>query len=170
MTKFLVDCFGGDNPAEILRGIAMIKKKYPEIKIIAVTSLVDRSFLTRAREIGVDSFWFKEAGEAEILDVMNRTMAGESVFPSFVPTVRIGSANNFSFSDREAAVLREMTTGASNAEVAARLGIRENTVKVHVRNMLRKTQLSSRTELAIKARALGIVGVSERMATPANEN
>ncbi len=153
-----------------LTAAAAIKKKYPEIKIIAVTSLVDRSFLTRAREIGVDSFWFKEAGEAEILDVMDRTMAGESVFPSFVPTVRIGSANNFSFSDREAAVLREMTTGASNAEVAARLGIRENTVKVHVRNMLRKTQLSSRTELAIKARALGIVGVSERMATPANEN
>ena len=149
-----------------LNAAAKVKEKYPEIKIIAVTSLVDNSFLTRARAAHVDSFWFKEAGEMEILDVMDRTMAGESVYPSFVPQINIGRADNFAFSVRQLAVLREMTTGASNAEVAARLGISENTVKVHVRNMLRKTQLSSRTELAIKARTLGIVAVNEAMAAP----
>ncbi len=152
-----------------LTAAAAIKKQYPDIRIIAVTSLVDHSFLERARAAGVDSFWFKEAGEAEILDVMDRTMAGESIYPSFVPQVSIGRADNFSFSERELAVLREMTTGASNAEVADRLDISENTVKVHVRNMLRKTQLSGRTELAIKARALGIVAVSEAMGAPKKE-
>ncbi len=146
-----------------LTAAAEVKKKHPEIKIITVTSLVDRSFLERARAAGVDSFWFKEAGEMELLDVMDRTMAGESVYPSFVPHFNIGRVDNDSFSERELSVLREMTTGASNAEVAARLGISENTVKVHVRNMLRKTQLSSRTELAIKARALGVAAVSEVM-------
>lgn len=149
-----------------LDAAAIVKEKYPEIKIVAVTSLVDASYLARAREIGVESFWYKEAGEAELLDVMDRTMAGESVYPSFVPQIKIGRANNFSFSDRELEVLREMTTGASNAECAARLNISENTIKVHVRNMLRKTQLSSRTELAIKARTLGIVAVSEKMDAP----
>ena len=149
-----------------LDAAAIVKEKYPEIKIVAVTSLVDASYLARAREIGVESFWYKEAGEAELLDVMDRTMAGESVYPSFVPQIKIGRANNFSFSDRELEVLREMTTGASNAECAARLHISENTIKVHVRNMLRKTQLSSRTELAIKARTLGIVAVSEKMDAP----
>ena len=149
-----------------LDAAAIVKEKYPEIKIVAVTSLVDASYLARAREIGVESFWYKEAGEAELLDVMDRTMAGESVYPSFVPQIKIGHANNFSFSDRELEVLREMTTGASNAECAARLHISENTIKVHVRNMLRKTQLSSRTELAIKARTLGIVAVSEKMDAP----
>ncbi|MBQ4227304.1 MAG: response regulator transcription factor, partial [Clostridia bacterium] len=38
-----------------------IKKSYPDIKIIAVTSMPDSLFLSRARRIGVDSFWYKEA-------------------------------------------------------------------------------------------------------------
>ena len=49
------------------------------------------------------------------------------------------------------------TSGASNAIVAEKLGISENTVKAHVRSMLDKTGYRSRTELAIKARVAGLV-------------
>ena len=58
-----------------------IKKKYPEIRIIIVTSMPEASWLKRAREIGVDSFWYKEAQKEPILAVMERTMAGERVYP-----------------------------------------------------------------------------------------
>lgn len=50
-----------------------------------------------------------------------------------------------------------MTTGVSNAAIAQKLGITENTVKNHIRHMMEKTGCKSRTELAIEARVSGIV-------------
>ena len=138
-----------------------IKQKFPHIKVIVVTSMVDSQFLARAREIGVESFWYKEADDVEILDVMDRTMAGESVYPDVPMAVRLGNIMSTDVTGRELDVLREITTGASNAMVAERLGISEGTVKVHIRNLLRKTGYSSRTELAIKARMIGAAVIPE---------
>ena len=73
------------------------------------------------------------------------------------PEVKLGLASSFEFTERELEVLRIITTGASNAMVADKLGISEHTVKTHVRNMLEKTGYGSRTELAIKARVIGLV-------------
>lgn len=148
----------GSNGLEAAR---KIKRDFPRIRIIAVTSMVDSQFLSRAKEIGVDSFWYKEADEIDIMDVMDRTMAGESVYPDGPMTVRMGNIMSTDITGRELEVLREITSGASNAMVAERLGITEGTVKVHVRNLLRKTGYSSRTELAIKARMLGAAVIPE---------
>ena len=49
-----------------------------------------------------------------------------------------------------------MTKGLSNSEIADKLGISENTVKVHIQHMLDKTGCKNRTELAIEARVSGI--------------
>ena len=147
-----------------LEAAKRIKKQFPDIKIIVVTSLVDTQFLDTAREIGVDSFWYKEADEITIIEVMDRTMAGESVFPDRPLTVRLGNISSGEITGREMEVLREITTGASNAIVAERLGISEGTVKVHIRNLLRKTGYVSRTELAIKARMLCAAVIPEDMA------
>ena len=147
-----------------LEAAKRIKKQFPQIKIIVVTSLVDAQFLDTAREIGVDSFWYKEADEVTIIEVMDRTMAGESVFPDRPLTVRLGNISSGEITGREMDVLREITTGASNAIVAERLGISEGTVKVHIRNLLRKTGYVSRTELAIKARMLCAAVIPEDMA------
>ena len=135
---------------------ARIKKEYPEIKIIAVTSMPEQSFMDQARRVGVDSFWYKETEEQSIIEVMDRTMNGESVYPDNAPKVQLGNADSSDFTDRELEVLRIITTGASNTVVAEKLGISEHTVKTHVRSMLSKTGFSNRTELAIKARALGV--------------
>lgn len=140
-----------------------IKKMYPDIKIIAVTSMPESSWMKKAREIGADSFWYKETDENTILEVMDRTMAGESVYPDNAPKVKIGLANSSEFTDRELQVLRIITTGASNSDVAQMLGISEYTVKAHVRSMLEKTGYRSRTELAIKARVIGIAVSHEKL-------
>ncbi len=133
-----------------------IKTRYPSIRIIIVTSMPEASWLRRAREIGVDSFWYKEAQKEPILTVMERTMAGERVFPDETPVVPIGFTNNHDFSERELEILRELITGDSNAEIGERLGIAASTVKYHVQNMLEKTGMHTRTELAAVARSLGI--------------
>ena len=139
-----------------LDACAMVKRDYPEIKVIAVTSMPEQSFMDKARQCGVDSFWYKETGENEIIDVMNRTMAGEHIYPDHAPTVQLGNVLSSELTDRELDVLRIITTGASNTVVAEKLGISEHTVKTHVRSMLTKTGFANRTELAIKARALGV--------------
>lgn len=133
-----------------------IKKTRPEVKIIAVTSMPESSWLSRAREIGIDSFWYKEASKETILQVMDRTMAGESVYPDQSPQVKLGLAGSHEFTARELEVLRLMTTGATNAAIAEKLVISESTVKNHIHRMLEKTGCESRTELAIEARISGI--------------
>ncbi len=134
-----------------------IKKKYPQVRVIIVTSMPEASWLKRAREIGVDSFWYKEAQKEPILSVMARTMAGEHIYPDEPPAVQIGYTTSRDFSERELEILRELITGDSNGEIGARLGISANTVKYHVQNMLDKTGMHTRTELAAVARSLGIV-------------
>lgn len=140
-----------------LDAAARIKKNSPETKIIAVTSMPEYSWMKLAREIGIESFWYKEASEATILDVMDRTMAGESVYPDGTPEVLLGHARSTEFTERELEVLRFMTTGVPNAVIAEKLGIAENTVKNHVRHMMEKTGCKNRTELAIQARVSGVV-------------
>lgn len=140
-----------------LDAAARIKKNRPDIKIIAVTSMPETSWLKRAREIGIESFWYKESSKETILDVMERTMAGESVYPDSAPEVRLGLAHSREFTEREFEILRIMTTGVSNAAIAEKLNISEYTVKNHIRHMMEKTGCKSRTELAIEARVSGIV-------------
>ena len=83
-----------------------IKKARPQVKIIAVTSMPEVSWLKRAREIGIESFWYKESAKKTILEIMDRTMAGESVYPDDTPRVQLGQADSGEFTRREIEVLR----------------------------------------------------------------
>lgn len=140
-----------------------IKRQYPQIRIIIVTSMPEYSWLARARRIGVDSFWYKDGHKDSILDVMERTMAGEHIYPDDTPLIRIGHATNREFTERELDVLKELTTGDTNAEIARRLGVSVATVKSHVLHMMEKTGFRTRTELVSEARGLGIVIKNKRM-------
>ena len=144
----------GENGLEASRRIKDIR---PETKILIVTSMPELSYMDRARSIGAESFWYKEVQEQPILEIMQRTMAGESVYPDSAPVVRLGNAVSTEFTDREADVLRELTDGLSNQEIADKLGISERTVKMHITNMIQKTGFRSRLELAVKARTGGLV-------------
>lgn len=134
-----------------------IKKKYPKIKIIVVTSMPDAAFIGRARKIGVDSFWYKEVQDAPMLDVMDRTMAGEHIYPDGAPILALGLAASTEFTEREFDTLRKLVSGLSDREIAEQLGISYNTVRVYITSMLQKTGFQSRTELALKAARSGIV-------------
>ena len=139
-----------------LDAAAAVKKLHPETKIIAVTSMVESSWLKRAAEIGIESFYYKEAAQESIMDVLERTIRGESVYPDAAPRVVMGLAGSDEFTDRELEVLRLMTTGMSNARIAQRLGITEGTVKTFIHSMLKKTGYANRTQLAIEARVRGV--------------
>ena len=134
-----------------------IKKLRPDIKIVAVTSMPEVSWMDRAKAIGIDSFWYKEASEASILEVIERTLAGESIYPEATPVIQLGLAKSTELTPREIQVLRLLTTGAGNEEIASKLDISLNTVKTHVMHLMDKTGFNSRTQLAIQARITGFV-------------
>ncbi len=140
-----------------LEAAQRIKQKYPNIKIIIVTSMPEVSYLERARKISVDSFWYKEVSEEPILELMDRTMAGESVYPDKTPSVSFGNIKSTDLSEREIAVLREVILGYTNAEIAERLSISQYTVRDYIQVIMEKTGYRTRTELAVKARESGII-------------
>ncbi|MBQ9333906.1 MAG: response regulator transcription factor [Lachnospiraceae bacterium] len=136
-----------------------VKSTHPEIKIIIVTSMPEVSYLERARMIGVESFWYKEkwGSETDIMEVMDRTMDGESVYPDSAPAVQLGNVASSEITEAEIAVLRGLVSGMSNIEIAEHLHLSPATVKTHISNMLMKTGFANRTELAIQVRTLGLV-------------
>ncbi len=134
-----------------------IKKSYPQIKILIVTSMPDGTFIKKARAAGVDSFWYKEVQDEPLLAIMDKTMMGESIFPDQSPVVSIGDAMSTDFTDRELDVLRCVAAGYSDKETCELLNISHGTERVHINNLLQKTACNSRTELAIMAVRTGIV-------------
>ena len=134
-----------------------IKKEFQGIKIIIVTSMPEYSWLERARKIGIESFWYKDSQKDSILDVMERTMQGECIYPDETPLIHIGNTTNHEFTERELDILKELTTGDTNSAIAERLGVSVATVKSHIQHLLEKTGFKTRTELVSEARSLGIV-------------
>ena len=84
-------------------------------------------------------------------------MAGETIYPDATPVIQLGLAKSTELTPREIQVLRLLTTGAGNEEIASKLEISLNTVKTHVMHLMDKTGFNSRTQLAIQARITGFV-------------
>ena len=139
-----------------------IKKKYPDIKIIVITSQPEYSYITRARAVGVDSFWYKTVVQEEFLTLLDRTMAGERIFPDTTPTLSIGTALSVEFTEKELEVLRLVVAGERDQDIAEELGVSINTVRTHLRVMMDKTGIRSRTALAVRVRDAGFVIVEPK--------
>ena len=134
-----------------------IKKNFPNIKVIIMTSQPECSFFDRAREVGVDSFWYKSSNEEELMSVIEHTMMGEMVYPESAPSLKLGDTFSEELSNREIAVLRELVAGEPDAVIAEKLYISLRTVKGYVQSMREKTGFRNRTELTVRARESGLV-------------
>ena len=117
---------------------AEIKARYPETNVIIITSMVEESYLKRAKAAGAESFWYKDVSPESLLEVMDRT-----------PETRLGQVSSTQLTPREIEVLRLVCEGLEYEEIAAELGISSRTVKRFVSSLLEKTGYSNRTRLAI---------------------
>ena len=105
----------------------------------------------------MDSFWYKSSKAEEIITVIEKTFAGENVYPDTTPTLVFGDALSVDLSDRELEVLRELVAGETDADIAEHLFMSVRTVKSHITNMKNKTGFKNRTELAVRARECGLI-------------
>lgn len=132
-----------------LHAAAEIKKLKPNTKIIIITSLVDYEVLKKAKSSGADSLWYKDGDEDTLMDIVRRTMQGEHIFPDRPPDVQIGTAQSSQFTKSELKVLRYIVRGLSYSKIAELMEIEPSTVKFHVSNMLQKTNLDNKLQLAL---------------------
>lgn len=139
-----------------------IKKQHPSIKVVMVTSMLEGRFLDRAKQIGADSFWYKDAPSEDLVSVIEGTLAGKEYWPDSTPHVQLGRALSCDLSDQELETLRLLCEGNSNAEIAEKLNIAESSVRTYINRMLAKTGYESRNRLVIAA-------VSKRLIVPRNQ-
>ena len=140
-----------EDGASGLTNAEKIKKIHPETRIVIMTSMPECSFQKRARAVGCESFWYKDMGEVEFLDILDRTMMGESVYPEMVPTVRVGNADSGEFTERELEIIRELVLGKAYQEIAVDMNLSVNTVKEHIKHIYAKTGYTKSLQVVVDA-------------------
>lgn len=134
-----------------LAAAARIKKAFPHIKIVIITSLVDPQILEKAKTGAADSLWYKDHGTEELLDVVRRTLSAESVFPDTSPAVEMEETMSDKFSPRQLDILRWYIRGLTYQEIADKLGISKNGVRWNLDEMVIKGGFSNREALVATA-------------------
>lgn len=135
------------NNEDGIEAAAAIKRHFPKIKIIIVTSMTSVDLIDRARKAGADSFWYKETSDTELLEVMDRTMNGESIYPDTTPVIQIGNAASTEVTPMQLEVLRLVVAGYPNPAIAEKLHISPDNVKWHLKELYQKTGYSDRVSL-----------------------
>ncbi|MFD7335746.1 response regulator [Streptomyces violascens] len=135
-------------------------------KILVVTTFENDEYVYEALRAGADGFLLKRARPAEIVNAVRLVAEGDSLlFPAAVRALAVEYGNGAAraaltaaaLTDREAAVLRLMARGLSNAEIATQLIVGSETVKTHVSAVLAKLGARDRTQAVIAAYESGFV-------------
>ena len=143
--------------------IRNIKQRYPDIEVVALTSVLEDRLVIDAVEAGAAGYLLKETGPEELIEAIKAAAKGEvRLHPKaqkrLIREVRTPEMRE-SLTERETDTLRLVAKGLSNKEIAKGLDVSEVTVKTHVSSVLSKLNLSSRTQAALFALKEGIVGL-----------
>lgn len=140
-----------------------IKEKMPTVRVIVLTASTDEARMIAVLRAGVAGYVRKDA-EPEVLLSAVRAVAQGQMFVDPASAARLLSAPAGpieELSPRESAVLRQLTFGQSNKEIADALGISEETVKTHVGHLLSKLRLENRTQAVVYALKHRLVALEE---------
>jgi DNA-binding NarL/FixJ family response regulator len=171
-----IEMVGRCNPHVILMDIGMpimdgvratqeIKQKYPDVKVVMLTSHDNEEDVLDAFNSGANSYCLKETPPEMLVQVILSTSHGACwidpkiariVMNQLQPTERstvsqAPSGIALLLTEREIEVLKLVTKGLNNAEISEKLCISLNTVKTHLKNIFQKLEVEDRTAAALKA-------------------
>ncbi|CCQ74697.1 response regulator transcription factor [Magnetospira sp. QH-2] len=137
-------------------GLITLKDEYPELPVVILSAAVESHQAKRSLELGARGYIPKTIRGPQLIDALKKVLDGERFVPDDL-LVDIESQPEVSaLTQREREVLVLLTQGHSNRDIAERLGIKEITVKVHLKSVFRKFQVSNRTQAVRKAMDLGL--------------
>src|SRR5881398_3212037 len=126
-----------------------LTERTPETAVLIFTAYSERSLLARGLESGAKGYILKEAPHQTLVRAIEKVAQGEGyVDPALMPAFLAGKDHTDMLTTREREILQLLADGMSNADVAGRLFISQETVKTHVRHTLTKLEADTRTHAA----------------------
>ncbi len=133
-----------------LEAAATLRQLVPSAAIVALTRHSDEAYVRQMETVGAAAYVLKQSNSAVLLAAIRAAAAGhrfkDPALPAAIRPPAQGGAKP-AISSRETAVLRMMSVGHSNKQIASTLGISVKTVEVHKANGMRKLNLGGRTDV-----------------------
>jgi DNA-binding NarL/FixJ family response regulator len=134
-----------------------IRAEFPEARIIMLTTFEGDVEIQRALEAGARGYLLKSMPPNELIDVIRQVHAGKKKVPAQVAARLAEHISDEDLTGREVEVLRKVSGGNRNRDIAELLFITEETVKVHIRHIMEKLGAKDRTQAIAIAVRRGII-------------
>jgi len=134
-----------------------IRSEFPEARIIILTTFAGDVEIQRALEAGARAYVLKSMPPKELVDVIRQVHAGKKRIP---PEIAANLAEHYAdeaLTVREVEVLQQIAGGNRNRDIAERLFITEETVKVHIKHIMEKLGAADRTQAVAIGVRRGII-------------
>jgi DNA-binding NarL/FixJ family response regulator len=144
-----------------IEATAEVKKRYPQIKVVMLTTFDDDQNLFDAILAGASGYLLKEDTGKGIAEAITDTLAGGASMSASMalktlqlirePLHPSGKVEDFNLSEREIELLTQLKNGLTYKEIGVNLHISYHTVRTHLENIYRKLQVSNKVEAISKA-------------------
>jgi DNA-binding NarL/FixJ family response regulator len=148
-----------------LKALGKIKLERPEQPVLMFSSHDNPTYVARAVALGANGYLLKSCTAAEFVEAVQRTGRGETIWTreelrrvtGALATPRMSTDIEVPLTQRESEVLKHLSLGLTNKEIAQALDISYETVKEHVQHILRKVGVADRTQAAVWAVRKGLI-------------
>ena len=137
--------------------VIAIRSEFPEARVIMLSTFQGDVEIKRALAAGARGYLLKSTAPQELLEAIRQVHAGKKRIPSEVAARLAEYLAEENLTSREMEVLRLVAAGNRNKEIAGRLFIAEETVKVHLKHIMDKLGANDRTEAVAIAARRGII-------------
>lgn len=144
------------NGLEVLKAL---KDRKSKVKVLVLTAHNETEYLMKAVDIGINGYVLKESESAELKKAIFTIADGETyIQPSLIPALNSKMIQKHedelkidALTKREMEVLKEMSVGKFNRDIAKEMKISERTVKNHISSIFKKLEVTDRTQAAVFA-------------------